>query len=73
MRSNPRGDWKITDVAAVCREFGITCEPARGGSSHYKVSHPSMVPILTIPFKRPIKAVYIIRLVVFIDTVEDTR
>lgn len=69
MRRNPAGDWRIEDVAAVCREFGIDCEPSRSGSSHYKVSDASQHEILTVPFKRPIKAVYIRKLVAFIDAV----
>jgi hypothetical protein len=69
MRRNPQGDWRIVDVEAVCREHGVTCEPARGGSSHYKVAHPKLPQILTVPFKRPIKPVYIRRLVAFVDAV----
>lgn len=70
MRQNPQGDWTIRDVEAVCREHGIVCDPPRGGSSHYKVAHPSQAEILTVPFKRPIKPVYIRKLVAFIDAVE---
>lgn len=73
MRANPQGDWDISDVTAVCREHGIACESPRGGSSHYKVSHPSQVEILTVPFKRPIKPVYIRKLVAFVDAVENAR
>lgn len=69
MRDNPRGDWRIQDIAALCREFGIVCDPPRGGSSHYKVSHPSQKEILTVPFKRPIKAIYVRKLVAFVDAV----
>jgi len=69
MRQNPAGDWTIRDVEAVCREFGILCEASRGGSSHYKVAHPRMAEKLTVPFKRPIKPVYIRKLVAFIDMV----
>jgi hypothetical protein len=67
MRRNPQSDWKIADVEALCKEFAISCAPHRGGSSHYKISHPLIPEILTIPFKRPIKAVYIRSLVKFID------
>ncbi len=67
MRRNPQSDWTIGDVEAVCREFGILCEPSRSGSSHYKIAHPAVAPILTVPFKRPIKAVYVRKLVAFID------
>jgi hypothetical protein len=67
MRANPAGDWKIADVEAVCRENGVRCVPPRGGGSHYKVSHPSQRDILTIPSRRPVKPVYIRKLVRFIE------
>lgn len=68
MRANPR-DWRIKDVAALCVNFGIECSPPRGGS-HFKVTHPAMFRILTIPARRPIKPVYIRELVRFVDEVE---
>jgi hypothetical protein len=64
-----RADWTIGDVEAVCREYGITCEASRGGSSHYKVFHAGIPGALTVPFKRPIKPVYIRQLVQFINQV----
>jgi hypothetical protein len=67
MRANPKGNWRIEDVKAVCDEFGILCEPVRGGGSHFKVGHAAIQRKLTIPFKRPIKPVYIRQLVAFID------
>ncbi len=69
MRRNPRGDWTIQDVVAVCRDYDVLCEPARGGSSHYKVGHAGVAEKLTIPYKRPIKPVYIRKLVAFLDVV----
>ncbi len=69
MRANPAGDWTIADVEAVCREFGLLCEAARGGGSHYKVGHPSVREKLAVPYRRPIKPVYIRRLVLLIDQV----
>ena len=72
MRSNPKAGWTIADVSAVCREFGIRCQPARGGGSHYRIGHPSQREKLTIPAKRPIKPIYIRDLVRFIDSVRDT-
>lgn len=69
MRRNAAGDWTIKDVEAVCHEYAILCEPARGGGSHYKVAHPRIAEKLTIPFKRPIKPIYIRKLVAFIDAV----
>jgi hypothetical protein len=72
MRRNPRDDWTIADVEAVCREFGITVARPRSGSSHYKVTHEQMREILTIPFRRPIKPIYIRKLVSFIDMVRSS-
>jgi predicted RNA binding protein YcfA (HicA-like mRNA interferase family) len=43
--------------------------PSRSGGSHYKIAHPAIAQILTVPFKRPIKPVYIRKLVAFIDAV----
>lgn len=67
MRNNPRGDWKIGDVEALCKEFGMYCAPVSGGGSHYKVGHARMPMKMTIPFKRPIKPIYIKKLVSFVD------
>jgi hypothetical protein len=67
MRQNPKGNWRISDIEAVCAEFGILCKPPSGGGSHYRIYHPRMMRKLTVPFKRPIKPVYIRHLVSFID------
>ncbi|UZK68987.1 type II toxin-antitoxin system HicA family toxin [Sphingomonas sp. S1-29] len=67
MRGNPN-DWRIEEVIAVCAAHDIGCTPPRNGS-HYKVKHPSRTEILTIPARRPIKAVYIRALVRFVDQV----
>lgn len=69
MRRNPQGDWTIADVEAVCAAFGLICRPPRGGGSHYGIAHPQIAGILTVPSRRPIKPVYIRRLVKMIDAV----
>ena len=69
MRANPSGNWTIADVDRLCSEHGMLCEPARGGGSHYKVGHPRIARKLTVPFKRPIKTVYIRMLVELVDEV----
>jgi len=73
MQANPAGDWSIDDVAALCREHGIRCTPPRGGGSHWKVSDPTQRDILTIPRRRPIKVVYIRKLVRFVQAVMEAR
>lgn len=69
MRRNPAANWTITDVTAVCAQHGLRCTPPSGGGSHYKVSHPSQRSILTVPRARPVKPVYIRKLVRFIEAV----
>ena len=69
MRQSPAGGWTIREVVAVCRRHGIGCDPPRGGGSHYKVSHPLVADILTIPFNRPIKPVYIRKLIAYVELV----
>jgi len=69
MRANPKADWKIADVEAVCSECNVLVEPPRGGGSHFKVHFPGMREYVTVPSRRPIKAVYIRQLVQFIDIV----
>ena len=73
LRTNPAGNWTIDDIAAACREFQIRCVPPSGGGSHWKVSDSSQRDILTIPSRRPVKAVYVRRLVKFIDSVLESR
>lgn len=72
MRANPKGDWRIEDIISVCEAYDIRCSPPRRGD-HYKVSHPSQMDILTIPAHRPIRPVYVRKLVAFIDRVREQR
>lgn len=66
MRRNPRGDWTMQDIVRVCAEHDLVCSAPKRGS-HYKVSRPGFATILTIPFKRPVKPVYIRLLIQLID------
>ena len=65
MRRNPAGDWHIRDVEAVCREYGLQFRTGKGSHAHAK--HPSAREILTILARRPIKPVYIRKLVRYIE------
>jgi hypothetical protein len=73
MRANPKADWTTSDVDAVYREYGLRCTPPWGGSSHYKVSHPFQRDVIMVPYRRPVKQVYIPDLVRYIDAVEAAR
>jgi hypothetical protein len=73
MRANPNGDWQIGEVQTVCRQHDVRCEPPHGGGSHWKVSDRTQRDILTVPGRRPIKPVYIRKLVRFIEQVLEAR
>ncbi len=65
MRQNPSGDWTIQDVERLCNALDWKCLPPTGGGSHWKVAVPGSDTILTIPAKRPIKPIYIRKLMEF--------
>lgn len=66
MRANPRADWQISDVEKACGEAGVACMKPSSGS-HFKIGNPHGGRRLTIPARRPIKPVYIVMLVRFLD------
>lgn len=66
MRNNPAGDWSIQGVEAVCREYGLLFRLG-SGTSHCHAKHPAAREILTIPARRPIKPIYIRKLVRYIE------
>ena len=69
MRGNPRADWTIEDIVAVCSVYDIACKsPARG--SHYTLKHAAIRGHLTIPARRPVKPLYIRLLLEMIDSLE---
>jgi len=69
MRANPNADWTIADVQGVCMHYDISCKPPARGS-HFTLSHPTVRGLLTIPARRPIKAIYIRLLTEMIDSLE---
>jgi hypothetical protein len=72
MRANPQADWTIADIERLCRSQGLTITAPRRGS-HYKVRDPQGGTTLTIPARRPIKAVYIRALVALADRFREER
>ncbi len=66
MRARPAGDWTIADVERLCARHGLLFRPGKG-TSHVSIRHPASSMILTVPAHRPIKAVYIRKLVRYID------
>ena len=70
MRGNPAGDWSIDDIRRLCDGLGWRCLPPSGGS-HWKVVAPRSEAILTVPARRPIKPIYIRKLIALMDEVGD--
>ena len=66
LRSNPR-DWKIEQLENVAKRYGI--EVRKTGGSHFVFLHPDSDIAVTIPFKRPIKPVYITQFLALIDDI----
>ena len=64
MRNNPR-DWTLENVVTVCQQNGLDIRAGKG--SHYVVSHPELSTMLTVPAHRPIKPIYIKKLIELID------
>jgi hypothetical protein len=72
MRSNPR-DWHIEDIRTICRAFDLRFRKPGSGGSHATISHSSQPEILTVVSRKPVKPVYIVKLVSFIDSVLESE
>jgi hypothetical protein len=66
MRANPR-DWRIAQLEAVAASFGVNCR--KPGGSHVIFEHPGVIEALSVPARRPIKPIYVMRFVRLIDAV----
>jgi predicted RNA binding protein YcfA (HicA-like mRNA interferase family) len=68
MRLNPR-DWRMDALETIAARHGI--EVRKRGGSHFVFLHPDSELALTIPFKRPIKPVYIRQFLNLLDDIEN--
>lgn len=66
MRRNPKDDWRIDEVLKVCDQHELEYRLPKG-TSHYVVSSPLLRDSLCVPYKRPIKPIYIKNLVSYVD------
>jgi hypothetical protein len=64
MPANPKADWTPRDVRTVARTNGLTVR--QRGTSHAVLTN-ALDQHLTIPMHKPIKPVYIRRLVALIE------
>ncbi|NPV53550.1 MAG: type II toxin-antitoxin system HicA family toxin [Firmicutes bacterium] len=56
--NNPK-DVRFEDLDKILKKYGFECRQPSKGSSHYNYYHPRLPDILTIPYARPIKAIYV--------------
>lgn len=64
MRAHPR-DWRIEELEAVAKRYGLTVRKPSG--SHVIFQKPGVALELSIPAHKPIKPIYVRRLVELID------
>lgn len=65
MSNNPNG-WTIKDLKSIALKLGMLVREGKG--SHVIFSHEKTVTALSVPSKRPIKAIYIKQ---FLDLVSE--
>lgn len=65
MTDSPTKGWSIADIKKLCKENDIIVEPPSNGS-HYKIVSSHLLWHLTVPYKRPIKVIYIKKLVGYV-------
>ncbi len=64
MRANPR-DWRMESLEAIARRYGI--DVRKTGGSHFVFLHRDSDLAVTVPFKRPIKPIYITQFLALLD------
>lgn len=70
MRANPR-DWRMDSLEAVAKRYGV--QVRKTGGSHFVFLHPDSELVVTIPFRRPIKPVYIAQFLALLDDIGEER
>ena len=66
MRANPRG-WRMEELETVASRHGVVVR--KTGGSHFVFTHEAADLAVTVPFKRPIKPVYITQLLALLDEI----
>ena len=66
MRANPR-DWRMESLESVAKRYGV--EVRKTGGSHFVFMHPDSEIAVTVPFKRPIKPVYVMQVLALLDDI----
>jgi hypothetical protein len=69
MRRNPLGDWTMGNLMTIARRMNIEVRNSDG--SHHVFSFPGVEEDVTVPYKRPIKPVYIKKFLALVDAVKE--
>jgi predicted RNA binding protein YcfA (HicA-like mRNA interferase family) len=70
IKRNPK-DVPWGDIDKVLKYYGFNCRH-RGGS-HYNYYHPELSEILTIPRRRPVKAIYVKQALELIEKLKEGK
>jgi hypothetical protein len=70
MRNNPQ-DWRIEQLEVIADYYGINVR--KSGGSHVVFDHPQWIELLCVPAHRPIKPIYIKKLLLLIDLLRVTH
>ena len=68
MRQNPN-NWRIEELETIAKNYSINVR--KSGGSHVVFEHPSWVELLSVPSRRPIKAIYIKIFLLLVDALGD--
>ncbi len=70
MRLNPY-DWRIEQLESIAKHYGVSIR--KSGGSHVVFTHPDWLEMLCVPARRPIKPIYIKKLLLLLETLGDKQ
>ncbi|MDA8228661.1 MAG: type II toxin-antitoxin system HicA family toxin [Desulfitobacterium hafniense] len=70
--NNPK-DVSFEDLDKILIRYGFNRRQSRKGTSHYTYTHPALTEIVTVPFARPLKAVFVKEAINVIRKLERTE
>jgi len=69
MQGNPKNNWTMENLLTIAKRKHI--EVRNSGGSHHVFSFPGIDEDITIPYRRPIKPIYITRFLALINAIEE--
>lgn len=67
--NNPK-NVKFENLDKLLKKYGFDCRQPKKGSSHYNYYHHDLPELITIPYAKPIKAIYVKRVIAAIRKLE---